>query len=237
VIQRTRVRPFAPALAFGAVAALGACSPAEIRPDVTGIDDRAAWTVVNAERKVTKVTIEGARVGLTMAPVGGDRQGSNVAMALPAGVRFATGTIDVDLRGRGPIDRSFVGVAFAVADDTHFEAVYFRPFNFRAADAEHRARALQYVAWPLHPWEDLRARSPGVYEAAVAPVPDPAQWFHARIEVSCEAVRVFVDDGQQPCLVVKRLRGTDPDRTGDAVGLLVDSREGSFADLRVTPAK
>jgi hypothetical protein len=235
VIQRTRPRPRGLVFAVPiAAAALTACAPGDVRPNLTGIDDPAAWSVVNAERKVT---LEGARVALHMAPVGGDRQGSNVAMALPAGVRFTTGTIDVDLRGRGPADRSFVGVAFAVADDTHFEAVYFRPFNFRAPDAEHRARAVQYVAWPLHPFEDLRARWPGVYEAAVAPAPDPAQWFHARIEVGCDTVRVFVDDGAQPCLVVKRLRNTDPTRTGDAVGLLVDSREGAFADLRITPAR
>jgi hypothetical protein len=71
-------------------------------------------------------------------------------------------------------------------------------------------RAVQYVAWPIYPWEELRTRWPGVYESAIGPVPDPAQWFHVRIELTHDTVRVFVDGGAQPCLVVKRMRSTDP---------------------------
>jgi len=217
------------------LAALAACAPRDLRPNVTRIDDRAAWTLLNADEHV--VAIEGARVALRLSPLGGNRQGSNVALAVPAGIHLDQGTVDVDLRGAGPTERSFVGVAFAVADDTHFEAVYFRPFNFRAPDDEHRVRAVQYVAWPIYPWEELRTRRPGVYESAIARAPDPAQWFHVRLEISRDTVRVFVDGEQQPCLVVKRIRSTDPSRAGDAVALLVDSREGSFADLRITPAR
>jgi hypothetical protein len=88
---------------------------------------------------------------------------------------------------------------------------------------------VQYIAWPEHTWESLRARSPVVYEAAIDPVPDPARWFHARIEVTNKRVRVWVDDAAKPCLVVDRLGA----QTDGGLGLWVDSQSGSFANLKI----
>lgn len=199
-----------------------------IRPDVARIGDATSWNVVHAE---SHVAVEDGKQVVQLAPVGGNRKGSNVGMALVAGVTCAEGAIDVDLRGQGDARASFVGIAFGVADATRYEAVYFRPFRFRSTDAVERSHAVQYVAWPEHTWEALRARSPGVYETAIAPVPDPAGWFHAHIEVGRATVKVFVDGAAQPTLVVHRLR---TDRGG--IGLWVDSQEGSFANLEIRPA-
>ncbi len=160
-------------------------------------------------------------------------KGSNVGMALIDGLEFAQGTIRIDLKGNGRERASFLGVAFGVADPKTYEAVYFRPFNFQADDPLRRAHGVQYVAWPDHTWEALRTRTPGAYEAAVDPVPDPAGWFHARIEVAKRQVRVFVNDANKPCLVVNRLGSLDKGR----VGLWVDSQEGWFANLKVAPTK
>jgi hypothetical protein len=200
----------------------------ELRPDVSKIGDAAAWSTVNAE---SRVTVEDGKQVLRLAPIGGNRKGSNIGMALVAGVACAEGAIDVDLRGQGEGGASFVGVAFGVEDANRYEAVYFRPFRFRSADAAARSHAVQYVAWPEHTWEALRAQSPGVYEAAIAPVPDPASWFHAHIELGHTQVKVFIDGATQPTLVVNRLRNA---RGG--VALWVDSQEGSFAGLRIRPA-
>jgi hypothetical protein len=199
-----------------------------IRPDVTTIGDAGKWSVVNVE---PRVAVEDGKHVLRLAPVGGNRKGSNVGMALVAGVTCAEGAIDVDLRGGGEASASFVGIAFGVADARRYEAVYFRPFRFRSADPIERSHAVQYVAWPEHTWEALRAQTPGVYEAAITPVPDPAGWFHARIEVGRTTVKVFVDGAAQPTLVVNRLAGAN-----GGVGLWVDSQEGSFANLTIRPA-
>ena len=187
------------------------------------------WSVVNGESQAAR---DGGRRALRLQPIGGNRPGSNVAMALVDERAFATGTIELDLKGNGDAQASFVGVAFAVADAQHYEAVYFRPFNFRAADAAHRGHAVQYVAWPEHTWEKLRNDRPGVYEAALEPPPDPARWFHARVEIDAAQVRVFVDGAARPCLVVDRLG----ERRSGRVGLWVDSQPGAFANLRVVPA-
>ncbi|HMG56498.1 MAG TPA: hypothetical protein VK601_23520 [Kofleriaceae bacterium] len=214
---------------IAAVLLLVSCAgPAAIRPDVAKIGDATAWSVVNAE---SRAALEDGRQVLRLAPLGGNRKGSNVGLALVAGVTCAEAAIDVDLRGQGEAGASFVGVAFGVADPSRYEAIYFRPFRFRSADAVERSHAVQYVAWPEHTWEALRAQSPGVYEAAIQPVPDPAGWFHARIEVGRTAVKVFVDGAAQPTLVVDRLR-----TAAGGVGLWVDSQEGSFANLQIRPA-
>ena len=212
-----------------AVLLVASCAgPAALRPDVTRIGDATAWSVVNAE---SQVALDGGRQVVKLAPSGGNRKGSNVGMALVSGVTFAEGVIDVDLRGQGEAAASFVGIAFGVADASTYEAVYFRPFRFRSQDAVERSHAVQYVAWPDHTWEALRKQSPGVYESAIAPVPDPAGWFHARIEVGRSAVKVFVDGAAQPTLVVNRLSAAS-----GGVGLWVDSQEGSFANLQLRPA-
>ncbi len=192
-----------------------------IRPDVASIGDDAVWSVANAESHVAP---ENGKQVLRLSPVGGNRKGSNVGMALIAGVTCAEATIDVDLRGRGEDSPSFVGIAFGAAGADRYEAVYFRPFRFRSADAVERSHAVQYIAWPEHTWEALRARSPGVYEAAITPVPDPAGWFHARIEVGPATVKVFVNGAAQPTLAVKRLR-----TASGRIGLWVNSQEASFA--------
>lgn len=183
------------------------------------------WQPMNAEVQTSK---EGDKDVVTIAPVGGNHKGSNTGLLLLAGTTLDEGTIDVDIRGLGEQMPSFVGVAFGVADATHYEAVYFRPFRFRATAEPEHSHAIQYIAWPEHTWEALRMASPGVYESAITPVPDPATWFHARIEVAHAKVKVFVNGATQPSLEVTRLAT----RAG-GVGLFVDSQPGSFANLAI----
>jgi len=197
-------------------------SSAMLRPDVTAIADAHRWQAVNIDVQPTT-----EQHAVTIGPVGGNHKGSNIGMALVGGIALDRGAIDVDLRGLGD-DPSFVGIAFGVTDPSHYEAIYFRPFRFRATDPTQRSHAVQYVAWPEHTWEALRTASPGKYEAAIAPVPDPAGWFHARIEIDPTTVKVFVDHAAQPTLVVDRLS-----RSSGAIGLWVDSQPASFANLEI----
>jgi hypothetical protein len=71
---------------------------------------------------------------------------SNVGLALVEGLEFAKGTIEIDLKGKGKFERTFLGIAFNVADGKTFEAIYFRPFNFLRDNTTYRTRAVQYVA-------------------------------------------------------------------------------------------
>ena len=148
------------------------------------------------------------------------------------GYDFANGIIEVDLLGRSqPIQGSFLGVAFRVVDLQTHDAVYFRPFNFRASDPAPHSHAVQYVSHPERPWDRLRSDRPGQYEKAVVPEPDGDEWFHVRIVVERPNVTVFVNDSATPCLVVQELSA----RTHGSVGLWVGNNSGGyFANLRVT---
>lgn len=196
-----------------------------VAPDLARVTDANSWRVLGAD-----ASLEGAVVRLK--PHGDPAVGSNIGLALVQHVKFSEGTLEIDLRGAGRQDASFLGLAFGVADARTFEAVYFRPFRFADEDPDARSHAVQYVSWPEYTWEKLRKDRHGVYEAAIQPVPDPAGWFHVRIDVTKQTVSVSVDGSTQPCLVVDRLSH----REGD-VGLWVDSMPGAFRNLRIRAAR
>lgn len=149
-------------------------------------------------------------------------------------VTFADGEIEFDALGQSdPPQSNFLGVAFRLVDDQTHDAVYFRPFNFRAEDPDRKSHAIQYVSHPEHRWWILRENTPGVYEKPIDPAPDGDAWFHARIVVEWPQVRVFVNGAAEPSLVVEGLSRGE----GTGVGLWVGPRQGGyFANLRITPA-
>ena len=150
------------------------------------------------------------------------------------GIEFTNGVIEFDALGQsGPRGSNFLGVAFRVVDAQTHDAVYFRPFNFRAEEAERKAHAVQYISHPKYGWQVLRQEKPGQYEKPIGPAPDGDAWFHVRIVVEKPKVSVYVNDGKEPSLVVEELS----DRKGGGVGLWVGPGQGGyFANLKITPA-
>jgi hypothetical protein len=144
---------------------------------------------------------------------------------------FADGTIEADILGRSqPVQGSFVGIALRVVDGQTHDAVYFRPFNFRATDSTRHAHAVQYVSDPQWTWQRLRSERPGLYEKPIVPEPDGDEWFHVRIEVARPRIQVFVNHAATPSLVVDELST----RTHGPIGVWVGEGSGGyFANLRV----
>lgn len=190
-------------------------------PDLTRLAAAKGLHVFN--RSVSALS-DGARKGVRLSEQPGD------GVAYLEGVEFATGTIELDVRGQDVLQRSFVGIAFHGLDGTTFDAIYFRPFNFRAEDPTRRAHAVQYISSPSYDWQRLRTEHPGVYEQPVNPTPDPNGWFHARVVVAGSRVSVFVDDAKEPSLVVTLLN----ERTKGLIGLWVGNNSGGdFANLSI----
>ena len=202
-----------------------------VEPELAKINDGTRWRLVNGD--ATSASDKGQTVA-RLKPKADASTPSNVGMALVEGVDFGEGALEVDLQGQGD-ERVFLGLAFNAGDGQHFEAVYFRPFNFTRAGTQDgqafRSHAVQYVAWPEHTWEKLRAASPLKYEAPVAPIPDSRGWFHARVEVGKSTVRVFVDGAKQPSLVVERLA-----HGKGRVGLWVDGHDAAFRNFKILPS-
>jgi hypothetical protein len=191
--------------------------------DLTKIAEPAVWRVVNREARLV------GDVGKRFVRLDA-REGHGIAWLV--GSDFKDGTIEVDLRGKNDPGRSFIGIAFRGADVTTYDAVYFRPFNFKNADPARRLRAVQYLSRPKNDWDKLRAEHPGKYEQPVSPVPDPDDWFRARIVIEDGKVNVFVNDARAASLVVNELS----ERRGGMVGLWVDNgSSGDFANLKLVP--
>jgi len=146
--------------------------------------------------------------------------------------KFTNGTIEVDIKGKDKLQASFVGIAFHGVNDSTFEAVYFRPFNFRSADPVRKLHAVQYIAPPKFGWEKLRNEFPGKYEQPISPAPDPNEWVHARIVVDSKNIKVYVNGNATPSLVVEPLVHTN----GILIGLWTDS-DGDWKNLKITPSK
>lgn len=145
-------------------------------------------------------------------------------------VKFSKGAIDLDLKGKDVLQKSFIGIAFHGADDKTFDGIYFRPFNFKTPDPVRDIHAVQYISHPDFPWKKLRDEKNGIYEKAVAPEPDPNNWFHARIEVGDKEVKVFVNHSTKPTLVVNKLNN----RKNGTIGLWTgEGSGGEFANLSI----
>jgi hypothetical protein len=151
------------------------------------------------------------------------------------GIQFASGEIEFDALGQSsPPQSSFLGIAFRIADAKTHDAIYFRPFNFRADDAERRAHAVQYISSPKYGWQVLRTEKPLQYEQPIVPSADGDAWFHVRIVVDRPKVSVFVNNGKEPSLVVDELSG----RSGGGIGLWVGPGDGGYlANLKITTAR
>jgi len=197
-------------------------TPADV--DLLALAESRALKLTN---RTAAPVVDGARRGARVSAAAGE------GVALVPNTEFMIGTIEIDLRGKDVPQGSFLGVAFHGRVNAGYDCVYFRPFNFRAADPASRSHAVQYHSLPDYGWSRLRTEHPGQYEQAIHPVPDPNDWFHARLVVRSGKVSVFVNGANDPCLAVSLL---GEHKTG-LVGLWVGNNSGGdFANLKITPA-
>ncbi|HWD89723.1 MAG TPA: hypothetical protein VG367_16445 [Mucilaginibacter sp.] len=146
------------------------------------------------------------------------------------GTDFSYGTIEVDIRGRNEFLHSFPGIAFHVADTSkNYDVVYFRPFNFRHSDPVRRTWSVQYCSLPDYSYDRLRKEFTGQFESEILPDPKPEDWIHARIVVSKDSIKVYVNGMDKPSLVTKNLQS----RASGQIGLWVDYTTADFANLMV----
>lgn len=206
------------------IIALSAFTQNAVTPDIKGIPAQKGWKLAN--RSVQIIEKDGKPAAEFDA-----REGDGLVWL--KGFSFANGAIECDILGRSkPVQGSFVGIAFRVLSADTFDAVYFRPFNFRSDDPERRAHSVQYVSHPAWTWSKLRKEQPGRYEKPIDPPPDGDQWFHVRIVVSKPEVRVYVNGAKDPCLVVNELGSTPAGSVGLFLG---NGSPGTFANLKISP--
>lgn len=141
---------------------------------------------------------------------------------------FFNGIIELDIKGKNETGKSFVGIAFHGLDNSTYEAIYFRPFNFLSP--QRRNHSVQYVSHPVFTWDKLRGKSPGKYENETTPIPDPEQWFHATIVIESPVVKVFVNNSKEASLIIDQLSTNKSGMIGLWVG---NNSDGYFKNLKI----
>jgi len=201
---------------------VSACAPRDTLVDGFG-EETKRLRVVN--REATRLE---ERNGLRLSRASGN------GVAWVEGSAFRSGTIEVDIRGREDLGQHYVGIAFHRKDDDAYEAVYARPFNFRATDPVRKQHAIQYVALPAFDWPRLRKEAAGEFENPVDPSIVPTDWVRLRVVVEGDRVRSYVGSATTVALDVRKLG----DLGGGQFGLWVGNDSGGdFANLvvRATP--
>src|SRR5207245_5826047 len=134
---------------------------------------------------------------------------NGTSYALVKDVSFRDGVIEVDLAGQPAADavagaRGFIGIAFRVQDDRRYEYIYLRPTNGRADDQVRRNHSTQYSSYPDFDFARSRQAAPEKHESYVdLPL---GVWTKYNIEVEGRKARLYVNGGEQPCLIVNDLK-------------------------------
>ena len=153
------------------------------QPDLSAIENKSEWKVYN--RNAVAVTDGNKSTYIHMDAARAD------GLAVYQNLEFENGTIEFDVKGKDVLQRSFVGLAFHIQDENTFNAIYFRPFNFKKP--ERAGHSVQYISHPEFTWQKLRTEFPEQFENPVHPVPNPEDYFHARVEVNWPSVTPSLD--------------------------------------------
>ena len=138
-----------------------------LMPDLRAIA-KAERSEIPADLGVTWVGEIKGQAALRVQPLKPEFVVDDDWVVVLSGIEFGNGTIEFDALGQSePPQSNFLGVAFRYVDETTHDAVYLRPFNFRASDPERRSHAVQYISHPDHHWFDLRELHPLGYEQPV----------------------------------------------------------------------
>ncbi len=155
------------------------------------------------------------------------REGDGLAVL--ENLSFEEGTVELEILGENNPGKSFVGLAFNIENDSTYEVIYFRPFNFVAEEPLRKAHMVQYIYHPEFTWRKLRTERTGEFENEIQNPPDPDQWFKAKISISAKEVKVYVNGEDAPCLMVPRLAVNSSSRIGLWTGF---NSRGSFRKLQ-----
>jgi lysophospholipase L1-like esterase len=143
---------------------------------------------------------------------------------------FKNGTIEIEMRGKDVLQRSFVGIAFHALNDSTFDAVYCRPFNFFATDSVRHIHAIQYIAHPVFTWKKLRDERNAVFEKQIINPPNPNGWFTMRLVIDDKTVKAYINQDKRPALVVEKLNDRKDGKLGIFVG---DGAGGDFKSIKI----
>ncbi len=155
-------------------------------------------------------------------------------IAIIKDLKFDEGIIEVELKGENNPQKSFVGIAFNIQNDSIYEAVYFRPFNFQSNEKVRREHSVQYISKPEFEWRFLRTNYKGQFESEYPRQPSPDEWFKVRVKIDGKKVFVYDQETKVELLSIERLTKQISNRIGLWTGY---NSKGEFRNLKIKKLK
>jgi len=188
----------------------------EITPDLTNYNDTSVWVAFNRVISYDN--------GLQLDSKEGD------GLLWLKDLEFGNGRIELDIKGKDVQGKSFVGLAFHGQNDSTYDAVYFRAFNFKNPDRN--GHSVQYISHPKFTWFKLRKEFPGKYENSINPIPEPNDWLHVKMIIKNSIIEVYVNNSEKSTLRIEQLSSQKSGWIGFWVG---NNSEGYFRNLKIIP--
>ena len=151
-------------------------------------------------------------------------------VAIIKDLKFDKGIIELELKGENNPGKSFVGIAFNIQNDSTYEVIYFRPFNFKSKEKIRREHSVQYIFHPKYTWRFLRTNHQGKYEAEYPSQPSPEDWFKVQVKIDDTKVSVYDKKTNTELLSIKRLSPQVSNRIGFWAGF---NSKGEFRNLKI----
>ncbi len=180
--------------------------------------NREAEPVSESEHRFVRLSEKSGEEGLVWIPVND----------------FKNGVIEIKMRGKDVFQKSFIGIAFHALNDSTYDAVYCRPFNFLAKDSVRKLHAIQYISHPTFTWKKLREEKNGMYEKEIISPPDPNAWFTLKVLVANNQIKAYINEANEPALTVEKLSTTQNGKVGIFVGA---GSGGDFESISIQYAR
>jgi hypothetical protein len=180
--------------------------------------NREVETLTEKNQRFIRLSEKGGEEGLVWIPVSD----------------FKNGVIELKLRGKDVLQKSFIGIAFHALNDSTYDAVYCRPFNFFAKDSVRKLHAIQYISHPIFTWKKLREEKNGMYEKEIIAPPDPNGWFTLKVLVANNLIRAYINEANEPALTIEKLSTNQNGKVGIFVGA---GRGGDFESISIQHKK
>ena len=147
-------------------------------------------------------------------------------IALLKNLNFDDGAINLELKGENKPGQSFVGIAFNIQNDSTYECVYFRPFNFKSNEKKYNA--IQYISLPIHNWPILRKNFKGRYEANYPKSPPAEDWFAITLRIDNKKIALYDKKTNRRLLIIDRLQKHVSNKIGLWTG---NNSKGEFKNM------
>jgi hypothetical protein len=146
----------------------------------------------------------------------------SASVAYPKNLKFKDGIIEMDAAWPGT-KNGFVGLAFRIKDEHHYETVYFRP------ESSGTINAMQYMPEKKFDFNWWDYESDKYQAKTTLPLNG---WFHIKVIVKGNTLKVYINHESKPIFNYSALDSTL--KTGSVGFWLGNSTIGAYKNLVIT---